>query len=236
MTARRRGISRSIWRKVIATLAAVTGFVLLYQATIHDSRSAREAALHDPTLSPMAGSRLQFSATAYCKGTTTASGVNVRTGIAAADPALLPVGSVVTVSTRDPKYNGVYTIMDTGPKVQGRILDVYMWSCTEALNFGRKDVQVTVLRLGWNPRDSTPSLISTLFRRRESNRAAAESPKPAATSPEGSPGAAGMPAATTPVVTEGQPPASPELMAKPGDAAGTPAPSPAATGTTRAPN
>jgi 3D (Asp-Asp-Asp) domain-containing protein len=121
----------------------------------------------------MAGSKLQFAATAYCKGTTTASGVNVRTGIAAADPALLPVGSVISVSTRDPKYNGVYTIMDTGPAVQGRILDLYMWSCHEALSFGRKDADVTVLRLGWNPRASTPSLISTLFRRREKDKSEA---------------------------------------------------------------
>jgi 3D (Asp-Asp-Asp) domain-containing protein len=152
---------------------AVAGFVLLYEATIHDSRSAREAAVHDPTSIPMAGSRLQFATTAYCKGTTTASGVEARTGIAAADPALLPVGSVVTVSTRDPKYNGVYTIMDTGPRMQGRLLDLYMWSCNEALAFGRKAADITVLRLGWNPRASTPSLISTLFRRREKDKAAA---------------------------------------------------------------
>jgi hypothetical protein len=42
-----------------------------------------------------------------------------------------------------------------------------MWSCHEALAFGRKGVQVTVLRLGWNPRASTPGLVDTLFRRRE---------------------------------------------------------------------
>ena len=163
-------IAESLWRRGVATLVVVAAFVLLYEATIRDSRSAREASIHDPTAIPMAGSKLQFAATAYCKGTTTASGVNVRTGIAAADPALLPVGSVISVSTRDPKYNGVYTIMDTGPKVQGRILDVYMWSCHEALAFGRKDADVTVLRLGWNPRASTPTLISTLFRRREKER------------------------------------------------------------------
>ena len=40
----------------------------------------------------------QFSATAYCKGTTTASGVGVTTGIAAADPGLLPVGSVLSMT------------------------------------------------------------------------------------------------------------------------------------------
>jgi 3D (Asp-Asp-Asp) domain-containing protein len=120
--------------------------------------------------SPFAGARLRFDATAYCKGTTTASGVNVRTGIAAADPTLLPVGSVVNVATGDIEYSGVYTIMDTGPKVQGRLLDLYMWSCHKALAFGRKGVDVTVLRLGWNPQASSPTLIDRLFTGREARR------------------------------------------------------------------
>jgi hypothetical protein len=45
-----------------------------------------------------------------------------------------------------------------------------MWSCHEALRFGRKQVQVTLLRLGWNPSASSPSLVDRLFRRREAAR------------------------------------------------------------------
>ena len=165
-----RVISRSLWRKLLVTLLAVVAFVLLYEVSMFDSRDARPVAPVDPT-APAAGSRLLFSATAYCKGTTTASGVGVRTGIAASDPALLPVGSVINITTDTTKYNGVYTIMDTGPKIQGRVLDVYMWSCHEALAFGRKPVEITVLRLGWNPSASTPSLIDRLFKRREAARA-----------------------------------------------------------------
>lgn len=161
-------LSDSIWRKMLAMAAAVIGFVLLYETTILDSRyAARQAMLREPTALPAPGARLQFSATAYCKGTTTASGVAVRTGVAAADPDLLPVGSVVRVESRAQRYSGIYTIMDTGPKVQGRQIDIYMWSCHEALAFGRRPIQVVVLRLGWNPRASTPGLIDTLFRRRE---------------------------------------------------------------------
>ena len=48
---------------------------------------------------PEPGAKLAFTATAYCKGTTTASGVAVRRGIAAADPRLLPAGSVDLIST-----------------------------------------------------------------------------------------------------------------------------------------
>ena len=127
------------------------------------------------TASPTAGALLRFTATAYCKGTTTASGVNVQTGIAASDPDLLPVGSVIQVDRLGDKYNGVYTIMDTGPKVQGRHIDIYMWNCNEALALGRKNVQINVLRLGWNPRASTPRLIDRLFRQRE---AAQDAPDP----------------------------------------------------------
>jgi 3D (Asp-Asp-Asp) domain-containing protein len=163
-------ISRSLGRKIAVTCLACVAFVLLYEVVMFDSREASPQGVVDPTL-PAAGSRVAFTATAYCKGKTTASGVNVRTGIAASDPSVLPVGSVVNISTDNSKYNGVYTIMDTGPKVQGRILDLYMWSCHEALAFGRRPVEVTVLRLGWNPRDSTPSLVDRLFRRREAARA-----------------------------------------------------------------
>ena len=179
-----RVLSRSVWRKLAVTLVAVSGFVLLYEATTIDSLIPWQTQPVDPT-SPVQGARLQFSATAYCKGETTASGVEVRTGIAAADPGLLPVGSVVTVTTDNARYNGVYTVMDTGPAVQGREVDLYMWSCTEALKFGRKTVQLTVLRLGWNPSASTPSLIDRIFRR-QARRAAApiDAPVPASAVPE----------------------------------------------------
>jgi 3D (Asp-Asp-Asp) domain-containing protein len=197
-------LARSIQRKAIATLVVSLGFVFVYETTIRDSRyAARQAMLRDTTGLPMPGSRLQFAATAYCKGSTTASGVGVRTGIAASDPTLLPVGSVISIATGDSKYSGIYTIMDTGPAVQGRVLDVYMWSCHEALAFGRQDVQVTVLRLGWNPRASTPGLVDTLFRRRE---AAPRAPRP---DREGVTPSADPPADPQPPSTEGEQPVSP---------------------------
>src|SRR5688500_11560438 len=136
-------ISRSLGRKLAATATVAAGFVLMYEATVMDFRHvagptlAQEASDGDEPLPPR-GSNLKFAATAYCKGTTTASGVNVRTGIAAADPNLLPVGSVIQVYRLGERYNGIYTIMDTGPAVQGREIDIYMWSCHEALQFGRR--------------------------------------------------------------------------------------------------
>jgi 3D (Asp-Asp-Asp) domain-containing protein len=174
-------LSRSFGRKIVATALAAVSFAFLYEATVLDSRFAGRQEFRESTAAPTPGARLRFSATAYCKGTTTASGVNVRTGIAASDPDLLPVGSVVQIDKLGEKYDGVYTVMDTGPKVQGRHLDLYMWSCYEALEFGRRTVQVTVLRLGWNPRASRPGLIDRLFRQRES----VAPPGPAASAPGG---------------------------------------------------
>ena len=175
-------ISRSVWRKLMVTFVAIVGFVLAYEVSMFDSRDEAPPGIVDPTV-PAAGARQLFTATAYCKGTTTASGVVVRTGIAASDPALLPVGSVVNVTTGKTKYNGVYTIMDTGPRVQGRLLDLYMWSCHEALAFGRQQIELTVLRLGWNPNASTPSLIDRLFRRREAAAKTVPPPPPIAVQP-----------------------------------------------------
>jgi 3D (Asp-Asp-Asp) domain-containing protein len=160
-------LTRSTGRKVLATLVAVIGFGYLFEASILDSWTvSRGLDFREPAQSE-AGTRLTFTATAYCKGTTTASGVNVRHGIAAADPDLLPVGSVIRVDKLDDRYNGIYTVMDTGPKVQGRHVDIYIWSCNEALELGRRPIALTVLRLGWNPRASTPSLIGRLFEQRE---------------------------------------------------------------------
>ncbi len=159
-------ISGRFWRKTIVTAIAAIGFVSLYEVTALDSKYvARLATLHETAALPIPGSRLAFSATAYCKGLVTASGVAVQSGVAAADPELLPVGSVIEIGSLPQKYNGIYTVMDTGPAVQGRQLDLYMWSCNEALQFGRKPIHLTVLRLGWNPRATTPGFLDRIFKR-----------------------------------------------------------------------
>jgi 3D (Asp-Asp-Asp) domain-containing protein len=162
-------LTRFFWRKVVATLGAAVGFVFVYETSTRDSGwAAQDTEMAGPV---KAGARLSFSATAYCKGETTASGVSVRTGIAAADPTLLPVGTVVRLDMPDSRYDGIWTIMDTGPAVQGRLVDLYLWSCHEALRFGRRPIQLTVLRLGWNPQNSEPGRVDHLFRQREIERA-----------------------------------------------------------------
>jgi len=171
----------------MVTAVAAVGFVSLYEVTALDSKYvARFATLHEATALPMPGSRLAFSASAYCKGLVTASGVAVQSGVAAADPELLPVGSVIEIDSLPQKYNGIYTVMDTGPAVQGRLLDLYMWSCNEALQFGRKPIHLTVLRLGWNPRATTPSFLDRFFKRQAQPDVLPARPLPQAVPPSGS--------------------------------------------------
>src|SRR5690606_26548204 len=140
------------WRRIAVMAVAVIAFIALYEATVLDSkRAASQAAAAEVTAAPEPGRRRAVTATAYCTRAGPTSGGPVRAGIAAADPQLLPVGTVVEIEAADSRYNGIYTILDTGPAVQGPIVDIYMWSCHEALRFGRMPIGLTVLRLGWDP-------------------------------------------------------------------------------------
>lgn len=157
-------LAAPLWRKVVVTGIALLAFVAVYEVTILDSRYSLFPSETDASV-PAPGVRMSFTATAYCKGLLTTSGVAAQNGVAAADPAVLPVGSVVQLDSPQEKHSGVYTVLDTGPAVQGRVIDVYMWSCHDALAFGRQDVKLTVLRLGWNPKATTPSFIDRFFKR-----------------------------------------------------------------------
>jgi len=86
---------------------------------------------------------LDFDATAYSIPGTTAAGVAVRRGTIAADPRILPLGSVVHI--RAGEYSGTYLVLDTGPRIKGRKIDIYMPNRREAISFGRRPVRLKVL-------------------------------------------------------------------------------------------
>ncbi len=62
----------------------------------------------------------------------------------AADPNVLPLGSRIRVSGAG-TYSGEYTVVDSGRKVKGKVIDIYMSSVPEARKFGRKKVEVEIL-------------------------------------------------------------------------------------------
>lgn len=84
-----------------------------------------------------------YKATAYCLKGRTANGGGVRRGIVAADPRVLPLGTRIQITAGT--YSGTYIVADTGGAVRGRILDVWVPSCSEAMRFGRRSVSVSVL-------------------------------------------------------------------------------------------
>ena len=95
---------------------------------------------------------LQVQVTAYCDQGETASGVQTRRGIVAADPDVLPLGSRIRVEGLDARHNGTYDVQDTGSAVKGRIIDIFMADCAAAKRFGRQTARVQVLRVGDDPR------------------------------------------------------------------------------------
>jgi 3D (Asp-Asp-Asp) domain-containing protein len=94
------------------------------------------------------GRWLVFHATAYTVPGTTASGKVTREGrTVAADPAVLPIGSKIEVRGAGP-YSGIYVVSDTGPKINGREIDIYIDDNAAAKRFGSKRVRVRVLQRG----------------------------------------------------------------------------------------
>jgi 3D (Asp-Asp-Asp) domain-containing protein len=86
-------------------------------------------------------------ATAYCDRGPTRSGVRAQRGVVAADIRRLPLGTRLEVLAPGQPYAGVYTVLDTGSKVSGRDLDIFMPSCARARRFGKRSVQVRILAL-----------------------------------------------------------------------------------------
>ncbi len=95
---------------------------------------------------------MKFVATAESVSGVTAKGTVTHEGIVAADPDVLPLGSLIRV-TGAGTYSGIYTVTDTGPKVQGRHIDIYMDDVHEAKVFGKQTVYVRIILRGNNEKD-----------------------------------------------------------------------------------
>ena len=95
-----------------------------------------------------------MQATAFSQGAQpTSAGTVPHEGIVAADPAILPLGTRIRLRDAG-TYNGIYTVTDTGNKINGRHIDIYMQSAAEAREFGKKMVRVQVLETGSGKKDA----------------------------------------------------------------------------------
>lgn len=127
--------------KMFFVLAAIAGMFVVNATGIH----AAEA--------PKGGKRvLDVVATAYAPGphdngkwgNLTHIGTNVRPGIIAVDPNVIPLRSKVYIEF--PDGHGTYAVAeDTGGAIKGNRIDIAMWTVAEAYDFGMQKVKVTVL-------------------------------------------------------------------------------------------
>ncbi len=78
-------------------------------------------------------------ATAYSLPGTTATGVPVGWGIVAVDPAVIPLGTRMTI----PGY-GEGVAADTGGAVRGAMIDLWFPTEGQALAWGRRTVTITL--------------------------------------------------------------------------------------------
>ncbi|CAH2215142.1 3D domain-containing protein [Tepidibacter aestuarii] len=69
-------------------------------------------------------------------------GTTVRTGVIAVDPKVIPLGSKVYI----PKLGMTCVAEDIGGAIKGNKIDIYMSSLSKANAFGRKKLQVYVLK------------------------------------------------------------------------------------------
>jgi 3D (Asp-Asp-Asp) domain-containing protein len=89
---------------------------------------------------------MKFTASAYSIDGETASGKRTREGrTVAADPDVLPIGTRIQIRGAGP-FSGEYVVHDSGPKIKGREVDIFIDDPVTAKKFGRKPVQVRILK------------------------------------------------------------------------------------------
>lgn len=91
--------------------------------------------------------RYRVQATAFCQRGVTKAGTISHTGTVAADPAIFPLGTVLRVRGAG-RFDATYIVADTGSKIDGRHIDIFMPSTVAARRFGKRMVWVQVVKWG----------------------------------------------------------------------------------------
>ena len=92
-----------------------------------------------PTGPPAPGSRMTVSSTGYCLRGRTSTGIPTGWGVVAVDPAVIPLGTRMTI----PGY-GEGVAADTGSAVRGAMIDVWFPTCAQALGWGHRVITITI--------------------------------------------------------------------------------------------
>jgi 3D (Asp-Asp-Asp) domain-containing protein len=149
--------------KLLRVLLVVFGFGCLIHISHREcarfadkSKKAQASTITDTASGSDAAALEDFHATAYCVTGITKSGVAVSPGHVAADPKVIPLGSMIYVDS--PSMGGFYQVLDTGALVKGKIIDIFIPSYERCMDFGRRMVKVKVLRYGFydDPSEKPP--------------------------------------------------------------------------------
>lgn len=89
-----------------------------------------------------------FVATAYHMGTITSTGRRVKVGrTIAVDPRVIPYDTKVKITCEEyPEVNGHYIAEDCGGAIKGKKIDIYMESDEKAFYFGRRQVNIKIVK------------------------------------------------------------------------------------------
>jgi len=100
---------------------------------------AEAAAAAEPSVAPAAPGTLTVSATGYSLSGETSTGLPVGPGVVAVDPAVIPLGTSMSI----PGY-GEGVAADTGSGVQGSAIDIWFPTLADALAWGRRTVTISL--------------------------------------------------------------------------------------------
>ena len=90
-------------------------------------------------VTPSGERTLTVSATGYTIRGRTSTGIPTAPGVVAVDPAVIPLGTRLTI----PGY-GIGIAADTGGAVHGNTIDVWFATGAQARQWGRRTVTVTI--------------------------------------------------------------------------------------------
>ncbi|RZI49115.1 3D domain-containing protein [Lactococcus kimchii] len=111
-------------------------------ATSADNSTNGNNNVNTAVLPSTGGQTLSVQATAYALNGTTAMGIDLSKNpmCIAVDPSVIPLGSMVEV----PGY-GIAIAGDTGGAIVGNIIDVHFPSNSQAISWGRQNLQIRIL-------------------------------------------------------------------------------------------
>ena len=137
---------RALTGRAIERLAAQASEAEAKAASLPASGGGSSAPVSAPAPAPTpaptsgGGSQMLVTATGYCLRGTTATGIPTGWGVVAVDPAVIPLGTRMSI----PGY-GEGVAADTGPAVRGATIDLWFPKCAQALAWGRKVVSIRIL-------------------------------------------------------------------------------------------